>query len=376
MSSTSALLDTHIPSSQQQRRPSYGSVSSHRQSQQGQATPGAGIGDGHGIVIDSLQDLEEGSRLRPTKKSDDEDYHDNDDNDGNHLSARRLFWTYVILTPILLSILVLFAGLLQFLPVNDQDGYIVHWDRFGIGMVGWTVAFGLRTPIFALVSKVLELRPYLCEWSTLVLGAAAEETARLGLLTVLKIQEDFGGLYWFGLGWAGMETLYYIGQSLIYSSLLSDNDYRAVASAIPLGVAEDDAVGYARIASSIPKDDDGLANAVNVVRSSADPNLEEEEEEEEHVTTPEVQHLLGIDRPWWSLMGRTSSMMVHLGLSFWLGYKGWTLLVPAILIHAAIYVLWGVFMPGTWSVPAASYGTMMTAMAIFLIGLALYGQIV
>lgn len=232
-------------------------------------------------------------------------------------------------------------------------------------MIGWAVAFGLRTPIFVFVTNILKLNPYLCEWSTLVLGAITEETARLVSLTVLNIRGDFGAVYWLGLGWAGMETVYYIGQSLVYSSLLSDDDYRAVATATSIGVAEDVAVGYARMAA-MPKDDD-----INI-NDTADEILNSSED----IPTPEVRHLLGIDRPWWSLMGRTSSMMVHIGLGCWLGYAGLTLLVPAALIHAAIYVLWGVFMPGTWSVPAASYGTLMTAMATFLIGLALYGQIV
>lgn len=47
-------------------------------------------------------------------------------------SSRRLFWTYVGLTPILLSILVLFAVLLQFLPSSIESGeYIVHWGKSG-----------------------------------------------------------------------------------------------------------------------------------------------------------------------------------------------------------------------------------------------------
>ena len=47
-------------------------------------------------------------------------------------SSRRMFWTYVSLTPVLLSILVLFAVLLQFLPSSTESGeYIVHWGKSG-----------------------------------------------------------------------------------------------------------------------------------------------------------------------------------------------------------------------------------------------------
>jgi hypothetical protein len=48
-------------------------------------------------------------------------------------SSRRMFWTYVALTPVLLSILALFAILLQFLPSSTESGeYIVHWGKLGL----------------------------------------------------------------------------------------------------------------------------------------------------------------------------------------------------------------------------------------------------
>lgn len=48
-------------------------------------------------------------------------------------SSRRMFWTYVALTPVLLSILVLFAVLLQFLPSSIESGeYIVHWGKLAL----------------------------------------------------------------------------------------------------------------------------------------------------------------------------------------------------------------------------------------------------
>jgi hypothetical protein len=237
-------------------------------------------------------------------------------------------------------------------------------------MVGWMVAFGLRTPIFAIVSSVLELNPYICEWSTLFVGASAEELIRLTLLSTLNLRDDFGAVYWLGLGWAGMETFYYIGQSLIYSRWLSEDDYHAVTT---VGILEIDEEVVGATDSRVPKDP---KTSVTTELALASDDEEEAQVEDDDVPLREVRHLLGIDRPWWSLMGRTSSMMVHLGLSSWLGYAGWKLLVPAATVHAAIYVLWGVFTPGRWTVPAASYCTLMASMAIFLIGLALYGQIV
>ncbi|GJJ73797.1 hypothetical protein EMPS_06155 [Entomortierella parvispora] len=331
----------------------------------------------------SLQDLDAASGKRSC-----DDNSDNDDDSDINASARRLFWIYVALAPILLSILVLFAGLLQLLPANDQEGYLIHWDSFGVGALGWMFTFGSRTPIFALLSNILELNSYCCEWYTLVLGAAVEEITRWILLSALNIRSDFGAVYWLGLGWAGMETIYYIGQSLVYSHWLSDDDYRAVTTATSIGVMdaihqqqddegeEDEERRLESITRKDPENELLLPTTTTTTTTSTAAVSLDSDAGEEDVSTREVRHLLGIDRPWWSLMGRTSSMMVHLGLCGWLGYGGWKLLVPAAMIHAAIYVLWGVFMPGKWSVPAASYGTLMTAMAIFLIGLALYGQIV
>ncbi|KAF9399960.1 hypothetical protein BGX21_005248 [Mortierella sp. AD011] len=201
----------------------------------------------------------------------------------------------------------------------------------------------------------------LCEWSTLLSAGAVEEVIRLGIISVLGIGGDFGAVYWLGLGWAGVETLCYIGQSLFYSLWLSEDDYRAVIS----------------LSSSIPATTGQTANYGTVENNAKDSEENLGDMRDEVVPPREVRHLLGIDRPWWSLMGRTSSMMVHIGLCCWLGYYGWKLLIPAILTHGALYIVWGTLMPEKhWSVPATSYGTLIAAMGIFLIGLALYGEIV
>ncbi|KAG0257079.1 hypothetical protein BGZ95_005330, partial [Linnemannia exigua] len=169
--------------------------------------------------------------------------------EGEEPSSRRMFWTYVGLAPLLLSILVLFAVLLQFLPssTENEGGYIIHWDRFAQGVIGWTIAFAARTPLFAIFAKTLyhhnnnnhqELDLYLCEWSTLLSAGALEEIIRLGFILLLGIGADFGAVYWLGLGWAGVETLYYIGQSLVYTRLLaSDDDDRATPSGVVVAAA-------------------------------------------------------------------------------------------------------------------------------------------
>ncbi|KAF9436511.1 hypothetical protein BGZ76_003729 [Entomortierella beljakovae] len=275
-------------------------------------------------------------------------------------SARQLFWTYVFLSPILLSILAAFAGLLLLLTWSNNES-ITHWDRFGYGMIGWSISFVSRTPIYSMFEKILHLDPYLCEVSTLLSAGILEEIVRLGIIIALGIGKDFGSLYWLGLGWAGVETLYYIGQSIGYSLWLSEDDYRAVAS----------------ISSTISPT--GYTANYRTLENNTKDNEEEDlsDLQDGFVPPRQIRHLLGIDRPWWSLMGRTSSMMVHLGLCCWLGYYGWRLLVPAALVHGSLYIIWGAILPEKhWSVPATSYGTLMAAMAIFLIGLALYGQIV
>ncbi|KAF9110867.1 hypothetical protein BGX27_005760 [Mortierella sp. AM989] len=276
------------------------------------------------------------------------------------LSSRQLFLTYIALTPVLLAIWALFASLLLLLTSID-DECTIHWDRFGVGMVGWTVAFASRTPIHALFEKILHLNPVQCEWSTLLSAGAVEEVVRLGVIMFLGIGRDFGAVYWLGLGWAGIETLYYIGQSIVYSLWLSEDDYRAVttiSSSTPGTTGQ--AISYGTIESNVKDIEEDLSDI-----------------HDEVVPPREVRHLLGIDRPWWSLMGRTSSMMVHIGLCCWLGYYGWRLLLPAMMVHGALYIIWGALMPEQhWSVPATSYGTLIAAMGIFLIGLALYGEIV
>ncbi|CAO3571312.1 unnamed protein product [Mortierella alpina] len=340
-------------------------------------------------------------------------FHDDDDGNiggGASPSARQLFWTYVGLTPVLLSILALFAGLLQWLPAAE-NGIVLHWDRFGMGMIGWSIAFGLRTPIFALFSSshLFHLNDLLCEWCTLLSAAALEETLRLGLITLLGIRQDFGELYWMGLGWAGIETAYYIAQSLVYSRWLSDDDYRAVSTSATITTTTTTTTtssrcyeGYgavvlpttAPVPGATGGQNHGTTKALgptpidslnhhnhnsdynNSHHNDNSNNEDDDDEEGDLVPTRVARHLLGIDRPWWSLMGRTSSMMVHIGLGCWLGHSGAGLLLPAVLVHGALYVIWGIFLPDQWSVPATSYGTFMAAMAIFLIGLALYGQIV
>lgn len=327
-------------------------------------------------------------------------------------SSRRLFWTYVGLTPVLLSILVLFAVLLQFLPSSAESGeYIVHWDRFGEGVIGWTIAFAVRTPLFAFFSNTLthshnlQEDLYLCEWSTLLSAGALEETLRLVIILLLGIGEDFGAVYWLGLGWAGVETVYYIGQSLVYTRWLAsssspslDEDYRAVAAGISSEVAATTSVVVSpTVTTSLLASTNASAGGPSTSTSTSEtPSTFESgytngrvgvanhtktlhadiEEAEDLVPTREARHLLGLDRPWWSLMGRTSSMMVHIGLCCWLGHSGWRLLLPAAVVHGSLYVIWGVFMPEQWSVPATSYGTWIAALGVFLIGLALYGEIV
>ncbi|KAG0339719.1 hypothetical protein BG000_001520 [Podila horticola] len=291
------------------------------------------------------------------------------------MTSTQLFWTYVALAPVLLSILALFAGLLQLLPSSTDSGMIVHWDRFGIGMLGWAAAFGARTPIFALVTRFVTTDPDLSEWYTLLPAALLEELVRLGIIVATGIGADFGAVYWFGLGWAGLETIYYIGQSLIYSRWGPTlKGYRPLDQEQGPGPVQ---AGASNSNSNTREEDPLLRHpqngTENVDGHGHDDIIKGMEDTPE---VREVQHLLGIDRPWWSLMGRTSSMMVHIGLGCWLGHSSIKLLLPAAIVHGSLYIVWGVFMPEHWSVPATSYGTFMAAMGVFLIGLALYGEIV
>ncbi|KAI8361436.1 hypothetical protein B0O80DRAFT_483671 [Mortierella sp. GBAus27b] len=303
--------------------------------------------------MESLSERQSNSHYHHSKAG---NAHDADESTG----SKELFWAYVVLIPVLLFFWGLFVGVLWFLPSSKYDS-IVAWGPFGVGVLGWTVAFAFKTPIFAFFEKVLHLDERRCEWSTLFTAGGIEEGIRLGILSLLDIGTDFEAVYSLGLGWASIETVYYIGQSLFYTWWFSDDDYR------PLKVS----IAETTTASSTP------AAATNTSSTNDTGNRSKGDYPEDGiVTTTEARRLLGIDRPWWSLMGRTSSMMVHIGLSCWLGYYGWILLIPAALVHGALYVVWGAIMPAHWTVPATSYGTMMAAMAVFLIGLALYGEIV
>ncbi|KAG0229693.1 hypothetical protein BGW42_001400 [Actinomortierella wolfii] len=291
--------------------------------------------------------------------------------------GRRLFWSYIALAPILALVVVLFAVLLQLLLADNEHGHdhrVIFFDVFGIGMLGWGISFILRRPVFAIVSRGLHLDPFLCECITLLAAGVLDESVRLMLISMVVLgahknnnyayysdshsprivtngdgavvasgegsgndgrhhyyfiedENDFSKVYWLGLGWASIETMYYLGQSLVFSRWLTRDE------------AKDPEARYT------------------------------------------VRQMLGIDlertSPWWSVMGRVSSLMVHVGLSCWLGVLGLVVLPLAMAIHGSLYLVWGVLMPHRrWSVPATSYGTFMVAMTVFLIGLALYGEIV
>ncbi|KAG0032733.1 hypothetical protein BGZ82_006434 [Podila clonocystis] len=293
--------------------------------------------------------------------------------DEQEMTSTQLFWTYVALAPVLLSILALFAGLLQLLPSSTDSGVIIHW-----GMLGWAIAFGARTPIFAIVTRFLTTDPDLSEWYTLLPAALLEELVRLGIIVATGIGADFGAVYWFGLGWAGLETIYYIGQSLIYSRWgPASKEYRPLDQEQGPESVQASGSGSNSNSDSDAREVDALLQPqIGTEGANGHEYPQTSKDMEDTPEVREVRHLLGIDRPWWSLMGRTSSMMVHIGLGCWLGYSGLKLLLPAAVVHGALYIVWGVFMPEHWSVPATSYGTFMAAMGVFLVGLALYGEIV
>ncbi|KAG0326939.1 hypothetical protein BGZ99_008703 [Dissophora globulifera] len=310
-----------------------------------------------------------GYRTRSRKNCDgqDDDDGDCDGDEYEDTGSRKLFWTYVVLAPALVAVWGSFAALMLLLPPVD-NGSMVRWDQLVAGMVGWGFAFAIRTPIYALFQITLHQSDLVCECCTLLLAGTLEELVRLGIIRSLDIGSDFSAVYWLGLGWAGIETLYYIGQSLIYTWWFSDSNsnYRtlpcppasAPAPVMPISTTTPWSTPIGGTEELPKSPENGTDHGPRFV------------------STREARHLLGIDRPWWSLMGRTSSMMVHIGLSCWLGYGGWRLLPEAVVVHGSLYLIWGALMPDHWSVPATSYGTFMAAMVIFLAGLALYGEIV
>lgn len=158
---------TTTPQPPQLSQSNYGSVSTSQRARPGQrystappssrqsraSTIGAGAGTGTGTRQGSLRNSQS-AQFQPYFQDDTESIssrssystyssstsslnnfgphegkHHSCSADEQQMTSTQLFWTYVALAPILLSILALFAGLLQLLPSSTDSGVIVHWGK-------------------------------------------------------------------------------------------------------------------------------------------------------------------------------------------------------------------------------------------------------
>lgn len=131
-----------------------------------------------------------------------------------------------------------FAGLsertVKFLPLHllvpvlfgvlfGAAGYSVDWPVFGLGALGWIIALFLRGPVAAVVRKWPEAR------DKLIVGGSSgvmEEGVRLLLLTFLaaSLPDALSA----GQGWAAVEVLYVIVNTILILSLMKRTDEKAM----------------------------------------------------------------------------------------------------------------------------------------------------
>jgi hypothetical protein len=230
---------------------------------------------------------------------------------------------YLITTPFIILLLISFIGLLYAWPENAQ----YKWDIFLLGVTGWCAIFLVRKPIFFVFSKLISIKVSLSSVLTLLFIGFIDEMVRMGWLYYFDDDNKFLIAYWLGLGWAAAEAIYFIVQNFMELRWYSD------------------------------------------LEVSADKYLEEREELEEILGRP-----LTKVSAWWGVMWRFSWIMFHIGISCWIAFD-FVLFFPAAFVHGLLLVIWGYCLP-VFGIPVTSYGTLLFSASVFLIGLALFGQIV
>lgn len=231
---------------------------------------------------------------------------------------------YLITTPFILLALFSFIILLH---AFSEVAVLYKWDIFLLGVTGWCAVFLIRKPLFFIFSKLISLKVSLSSVLTLLFIGFIEEVVRMGWL--YRFEDEDGPFliaYWLGLGWAAAEAVYFIIQNFIELKWYKDD--------------------------------------LEVGRYA-----EEREEMEEILGRP-----LTKVSAWWGVMWRFSWIMIHIGFSCWIAFS-YTLVFPAAFIHGLLLVIWGYCLP-VFGIPATSYGTLLVTISVFLIGLALFQQIV
>ncbi|AHV95196.1 YhfC family intramembrane metalloprotease [Paenibacillus sabinae] len=128
------------------------------------------------------------------------------------LTGRTLkFVPLYLLVPVLYGVLFRAAGI----PLQ--------WKVFGLGALGWLAALFLRGPLAALVRGLPQER------AKLIVGGSSgvlEEGVRLALLSLLAA--SFPQALSLGQGWAAIEVLFVIVNTLVILSLVKRTDEKAM----------------------------------------------------------------------------------------------------------------------------------------------------
>ncbi|RUS25309.1 hypothetical protein BC938DRAFT_472348 [Jimgerdemannia flammicorona] len=247
-------------------------------------------------------------------------------------STRRNYKTlltqHLLTVPFILACTVIFASFLQ---LESSTRGVVCTYLLVVGLFGWALAFLMRRPTYFLLDRVFALPHEFSAIVTLVLAGVVEEVCRLACVRLFVSPASNSGVllqaYFLGLGWSLSESVYFIVQNLLL--------IRPYRTAVFLDVRSVE-------------------------------------------SRKQLAEILGSDlseiTPWWGVFWRFSSVMMHIGLSLCVAYKC-VLVWPAALVHAVLYVVWGEYL-SVFGIPATSYVTLLVSMTIFLIGLALFGEIV
>lgn len=112
--------------------------------------------------------------------------------------AKQFFHHLLFCTPLLLIV-----PLIYLLAFNTLGQGSLPIRPFCLGLLGWSVALFLRTPMLVLIFR---LTHNVKEQVVAAMAGPAEESVRL--LAVLFLQANFASAISLGLGWASIEVLY------------------------------------------------------------------------------------------------------------------------------------------------------------------------
>ncbi|HZK84592.1 MAG TPA: hypothetical protein VFC58_07955 [Desulfosporosinus sp.] len=106
---------------------------------------------------------------------------------------------------------------------QNRYGVTMNWYAFGLGALGWSIALGLRGPI-SLVCKFMSKE----KTTTIIVASSGplEEIVRLLLLALTSAA--FSWSVSVGQGWAAMEVLFAIINSIVLTIMVQRTDEKAM----------------------------------------------------------------------------------------------------------------------------------------------------